>query len=114
MGAGYDMTLANMKPFMYVESYETCGDIGVIAFGAYNAMGLIGTEKGGVALVLERPHKGVLATKDVPWNPEERKALADRLLKATTLVEVIENAEAEGDFDWRILAEDIKEVLKGV
>jgi hypothetical protein len=61
-----------MPPFMFVENHQVFGDLGVIAFGAYNAFGLIGSEKGGVAVVLEKPHKSVLATKDIPWNPPAR------------------------------------------
>ena len=71
-GAGYDDRLPSMPPFMFVESHQVFGDLGVIAFGAYNAMGLIGSEKGGVAVVLEKPHKSVLATKDIPWDPPAR------------------------------------------
>ena len=71
-GAGYDDRLPSMLPFMFVESHQTLGDLGVIAFGAYNAMGLIGSEKGGVAVVLEKPNKSVLATKDIPWDPPAR------------------------------------------
>jgi hypothetical protein len=70
-GPGYDMNLRSMPPFMYVERHTKVGDLGVIAFGAYNAMGLIGTEKGGIAIVLEKPPE-VIATKDIPWNPVGR------------------------------------------
>jgi len=71
-GAGYDSDLPSLPPFMFVENHQTYGDLGVIAFGAYNAMGLIGSEKGGVAIVLEKPRKAVLATKDFPWRPDLR------------------------------------------
>lgn len=71
-GAGYDDTLPSMPPFMWVENHQTFGDLGVISFGAYNAMGLIGSEKGGIGIVLEKPHKAVVATKDIPWDPVQR------------------------------------------
>jgi len=71
-GAGYDDRLPSMPPFMFVENHQVFGDLGIIAFGAYNAMGLIGSEKGGVAVVLEKPTKTVLATKDIPWDPPAR------------------------------------------
>lgn len=80
-GAGYDDSLPSMPPFMFVEAHETLGDLGVIAFGAYNAMGLIGSEKGGVALVLEKPNKAVLATMDIPWNPAKRAVEFNRLVE---------------------------------
>jgi hypothetical protein len=70
-GPGYGMDLPSMPPFMYVERHTKIGDLGVLAFGAYNAMGLIGTEKGGVAIVLENPPQ-VIATKDIPWDPVGR------------------------------------------
>lgn len=71
-GAGYDSDLPSLPPFMFVENHQTFGDLGVISFGAYNAMGLIGSEKGGIAIVLEKPRKAVLATKDIPWRPDLR------------------------------------------
>lgn len=71
-GSGYDSDLPSLPPFMFVENHQTYGDLGVIAFGAYNAMGLIGSEKGGIAIVLEKPHKAVLATKDFPWRADLR------------------------------------------
>lgn len=80
-GAGYDDTLPSLPPFMFVENHKVFGDVGVIAFGAYNAMGLIGSEKGGVALVLEKPNKAVLATKDIPWNPGARAVAFNRLVE---------------------------------
>lgn len=83
-GAGYDDTLPSMIPFMFVENHRTFGDIGVISFGAYNAMGLIGSEKGGVAVVLEKPYKSVLATKDIPWRPDLR---AEGFMRVVELIE---------------------------
>jgi len=79
-GAGYDDTLPSEKPFMFVERHERRGDLGVIAFGAYNAFGLIGSEKGGVGVVLEKPEKSVLATKSIPWNPAARDVEVDRVM----------------------------------
>lgn len=71
-GAGYDERLPSMKPFEWVEHYRRIGDLAVLAYGAYNAFGLIGPEKGGVAVVLEEPQKSVLATKDLPYDPLSR------------------------------------------
>ncbi len=81
VGPGYDLDLPSLYPFMYVERHETRGDLGVIAFGAYNAFGLIGPEKGGVAVVLEKPNKAVLATRDIPYNPVGRNIEVMRILK---------------------------------
>lgn len=86
-GAGYDDRLPSMHPFMFVEHHEVLGDFGVIAFGAYNAFDLIGSEKGGVAVVVEAPAdaRAVVATKDIPWNPSARAAevaLVTRLVKS--------------------------------
>jgi len=80
-GAGYDDRLPSMHPFMWVENHQILGDLGVIAFGAYNAFGLIGSEKGGVAVVLEKPSRSVLATKDIPWNPSQRAAEFNRIVE---------------------------------
>lgn len=80
-GAGYDDRLDSLPPFMFVENHKTFGDIGVIAFGAYNAFGLIGSEKGGIGIVLEKPHKAVLATKDIPWNPAQRAVEFNRVVE---------------------------------
>lgn len=80
-GAGYDDTLHSIPPFMWIERHETLGDLGVIAFGAYNAMGLIGSEKGGVAVVQEKPHKSVIATKDIPWNPSKRNEEFNKIIQ---------------------------------
>lgn len=66
---------------MFVERHETFGDLGVISFGAYNAFGLIGSEKGGVAVVLEKPHKAVLATKDIAWRPDLRAEEFDLIVE---------------------------------
>ena len=71
VGERYDMSLPNLIPFMWVEAYKKKGDFAIIAYGAYNAMGLIGSEKGGVAVVDEK-RKQVLATIDIPWNMKER------------------------------------------
>jgi hypothetical protein len=82
-GPGYDMSLPSMKPFMWVEGHSKvkCGNVtlGVLAFGAYNVFGLIGSEKGGVAVVTEAPSKHVLGTLDIPWNPAGR-AVALKLM----------------------------------
>lgn len=71
-GPGYNQNLRSMPPFMWVERYERNGPYAVLAFGAYNVFGLIGPEKGGVALVIEEPNKAVIATTDIPYNPRER------------------------------------------
>jgi len=65
---------------MWVERHERIGDLGVLAFGAYNAFGLIGSEKGGVAVVFEHPERAVLATKDIPWDPDARDEEVERLV----------------------------------
>lgn len=83
MGYGYDESRPSLPPFMWVEDHEKIRlgklTLGVISFGAYNAMGLIGTEKGGVAIVAEAPEKAVIATKDIPWKPAERAAELKRI-----------------------------------
>lgn len=86
MGYGYDESLASMPPFMWVERHERVGDLGVIAFGAYNIFGLIGTEKGGVAIVHE-DKKFVIATKDFPHDPAARAEEVKRLLVSKALKE---------------------------
>lgn len=84
-GPGYDTSLPSMKPFMWVESHTKvkCGNVtlAVLAFGAYNALGLIGTEKGGVAVVTEEPSKHVLGTKDIPWSPAGRTEAAASMVE---------------------------------
>ncbi len=99
-GPGYDMDLPSTPPFMYVESHEELGDLGVISFGAYNAMGLIGSEKGGVAIVFEEPVKGVFATKDIPWDPKARAHEAERV---TEIIEEILKPSKRGRQAVKIL-----------
>ncbi|MEN6549932.1 MAG: hypothetical protein ABFE07_28145 [Armatimonadia bacterium] len=84
MGYGYDESLPSEPPFEWVEGHERIQidkskTLGVLAFGAYNACGLIGSEKGGVAVVVEAPERAVIATKDIPWKPKERAAELKRI-----------------------------------
>lgn len=81
MGYGYDENCPSMHPFEWVERHEVVGNLGILAFGAYNACGLIGTEKGGIALVLEDPPQ-VLATCDIPWDIPHRALVVDKLLES--------------------------------
>lgn len=93
-GPGYNLDLPSMPPFMYLEDKKVLGDLAVIAFGAYNAFGLIGPEKGGVAIVTEEPRRSVLATKDIPYNPPER---AEEFQRAVGLVQnFLEPAQRRG------------------
>jgi hypothetical protein len=57
---------------MFIECKITMGSIAVLAFGAYNAFGLIGPEKGGVAVVHERGKRFVIATVDIPYSINKR------------------------------------------
>lgn len=97
---GYDTELPSQPPFMYIESEdwltmpgECHGAVvrfGVLSYGAYNAMGLIGPERGGVAVVTAAKRQGdteeqkkVLSTKHVGYNPAGRaleyKDVADQI-----------------------------------
>ena len=88
----YDMNLQSMKPFMWIERHVhipiTDKDapkgvtMGILAFGAYNAFGLIGPEKGGVAIVIEEPERATVATRDIPYSMARRDIEVDRLLRA--------------------------------
>lgn len=71
VASGTRDTGVNMPPFQYVEAVATRGDLGLIAHGAYNAYGLIGPEKGGVALVNRKAHD-VVGTLAVPYDPARR------------------------------------------
>jgi hypothetical protein len=77
-GEGVDYTLPSKPPFMYIEEEAPIRTknaiLRVMSFGAYNAMGLIGTEKGGVGVALEGDEgvKCVVATKDIPWDMPKR------------------------------------------
>jgi hypothetical protein len=66
---------------MWVEAYELIGNLAVLAYGAYNAFGLIGPEKGGVAVVIEEPEKAILGTKDFPYAPAARWKEFYKMLK---------------------------------
>jgi hypothetical protein len=85
-----------MAPFWYVEEVARKGKFMLIAYGAYNAMGLIGPEKGGVALVDEKAYQ-VIGTKDVPYNPRGRHELLLRVESSPDWV----NAAASAGFDMR-------------
>lgn len=86
---GYDMELPSKPPFMWIESERAFNtdngeEVRVIAFGAFNAKGLIGPEKGGVAVVNET-RKAVIATKDIPYDP------AQRAVEVTGLIGLVEH-----------------------
>jgi hypothetical protein len=68
-------TGVNWPPFQFVEAYARKGKFGLIAFGAYNAFGLIGPEQGGVALVAEKPRKQVIGTLTIPYSRKKRLAM---------------------------------------
>lgn len=91
MGNGYNEYLPSQKPFMWIEEEthvpdsKVVRDIWVLSFGAYNAMGLIGPEKGGVAVVHKDPNF-VIATWDVPYNPTARHELHKRVVDTLTTV----------------------------
>ena len=121
MGYGYNESLPSQKPFMWVEQ-ETwlddttaTRDVGVLSFGAYNAMGLIGSEKGGVAVVHRDPHF-VIATRDVPHNPVARVGLHAEVvavLKTATMPEdCITGLESLGGFDMRWTSGELKQKTK--
>lgn len=79
--APYNDTLSSMPPFMWIESHDRVGDLGVLAFGAYNAMGLIGPEGGGVAIVFEVGQRDVIAVKTIPYKPGERNEAARAVIE---------------------------------
>ena len=68
-------TGVNWPPFQFVEAYARKGKLGLIAFGAYNAFGLIGPEQGGVAVVQEKPVKRVIGTIVIPYSRKKRLAM---------------------------------------
>jgi len=87
-GSGYDMSLKSKPPFMYIENeqygLELKGSglpelkMGVIAYGAFNARGLIGPEQGGVGIVAM---DSVMATKAVPYRPDLRQKLLEETVR---------------------------------
>jgi hypothetical protein len=65
-------TRPSLLPFMYISKQATLdfGDNGtftIVIYGAYNAMGLIGTEKNGIA-ILDETRKQVLLDEHQPTN----------------------------------------------
>jgi len=67
----YNQSLPSYPPFMWVENeheffFSKCPNLKLLAYGAYNAMGLIGSEYGGIALVVDGKKKFVVAKKFVP------------------------------------------------
>ena len=110
MGYGYNENLPSQKPFMWIEQEtaipdtKACRDIGVLSFGAYNAMGLIGTEKGGVAVVHRGPNF-VIATRDVPHDAVARQKLHAEVVAALRTAEEPRDCGAKlkslGGFDLR-------------
>ncbi len=84
MSLGYDATLPSKEPFMWIEAEVNLPNssgktLRAISFGAYNAMGLIGPEMGGVAIVCEDEPKGVIAVKTIPYDAEARTKEINRL-----------------------------------
>lgn len=96
IASGTYPTGVNMAPFWYVEEIARKGKFALLAYGAYNAFGLIGPEKGGVALVDEEAYQ-VIGTKDVPYNPRGRHELLLRVESSPDWV----NAAASAGFDMR-------------
>jgi hypothetical protein len=81
----YD-TGINLLPFMFVEATGRKGGLMLIAYGAYNAYGLIGPEKGGVALVNEVRHD-VVGTLDIPYDPARRLQVLQDIYASKNWVE---------------------------
>jgi hypothetical protein len=54
------LTPKNIMPFMGVEFDQVVGDYRVITYQAYNAMGLIGSECNGIAILSEKNRDVVL------------------------------------------------------
>lgn len=109
-GPGYDDRLKSMPPFMWVEAYERIGDLAILAYGAYNAFGLIGPEKGGVAVVTEAPEKNVIATKDIPYDQAARAREFRQIVKL--LGPTALDWSPEKDIPARILVERLGRILR--
>ena len=68
----YDQSKPSYLPFQWVElehefDFTNCPHLKLMAYGAYNAMGLIGPEYGGLALVIDDPqHRFAIAKKFIP------------------------------------------------
>lgn len=115
----YNTGRPSLRPFEYVESRnvfaghapgkpEKPGKLALIAFGAYNAMGLIGPEKGGVALVMEAPKRAVMATKTIAYSMQKRSAetarlckLANDSLETNKAAALLHAVQAEEGWEWR-------------
>lgn len=111
----YNAERPSMSPFEFVERYEAFEGraskggrfvVALISFGAYNALGLVGPEKGGLAFVLEAPERAVIATRDIPYSMGQRDRAFRELLagikgrrdKAEALRDAV---KAEGGWEWR-------------
>ena len=75
----YDMSLPSLNPFMWIECKINLGDIAILAFGAYSAFGLIGPEKGGVAVVHEKGKRFVIGTIAIPYDMRKRAIEAEKV-----------------------------------
>ena len=79
-------------------------DVGVLSYGAYNALGLIGSTMGGVAIVHRDPNF-VIGTKVVPYDPNRRRELhtqvVETLKEARDPMDCITRVSALGGFDMR-------------
>jgi hypothetical protein len=96
---------------MWIEAYERIGNLAILTYGAYNAFGLIGPEKGGVAVVREEPGKDVLATKDFPYSPPARAKEFRELFTALTRQTVLDWSP-RGKLPTQIRLEVLKPILK--
>lgn len=107
---GYNCGRPSMRPFSFIEARKVFKgrlpsgrkiEVALIAFGAYDAFGLIGPEKGGLAFVAESPERAVLATRDIPYDMARRKSAFDALATAATAEELRDAIKAHEGWDWR-------------
>lgn len=82
----YDVTKPSYSPFQWVESeyvfkIPTLPGLKLMAYGAYNAMGLIGPEMGGLAMVVDGDRKFCVAKKYIPYSMKKRNKAFSQVLE---------------------------------
>ena len=98
----YDTSKPNAHPLQWVEIEHTFSlpqvpDLKMIAFGAYNAFGLIGPEKGGLAIVVDGDKKFIIATFDIGYSMRKR---AEAFERVKSEIEGMDNATPQRVYDY--------------
>ncbi|MFA5525639.1 MAG: hypothetical protein WC992_02330 [Acholeplasmataceae bacterium] len=90
--------LPSIPPFMFIEADKEIGNFRVLAFGAYNAMGLIGTEGAGVVICQQSP-PSVVSILTIAYNAPKRLEVFNSIETEEDLRRIIHEEGWQTRFD---------------